>query len=85
MPVGPVNNAEEVFNDPQVRARGMAVSLPSMDRPDLRVLRSPLTLSRTPASYRRPPPRLGEHTDEVLREAGYAAAEIEALRASGAI
>ena len=46
--------------------------------------RFPMTFSETPADVRRPPPRLGEHSVEVLREAGYESAEIEAMLASGA-
>ena len=86
VPAGPVNNAEAVFDDPQVKARGLAVSLPSERKPDLRVIRSPLSLSRTPPTYRRPPPELGAHTQEVLeQELGLSASDIEKLKSAGAI
>jgi crotonobetainyl-CoA:carnitine CoA-transferase CaiB-like acyl-CoA transferase len=83
---GPVNNAEEVFADPQVQARGLVVSLPASYQADLRVVKSPLNLSRTPPTYRMPPPELGEHTREVLeKELGLDASEIEKLKSVGAI
>jgi crotonobetainyl-CoA:carnitine CoA-transferase CaiB-like acyl-CoA transferase len=50
----------------------------------LRMTRFPMTFSETPADVRRPQPRLGEHTAEVLREAGYSAEQIAAMCASGA-
>jgi crotonobetainyl-CoA:carnitine CoA-transferase CaiB-like acyl-CoA transferase len=72
----PVLELEEVFEDEQVRARGMIAG-------DL--LATPVQLSATPADYQRGgPPALGEHTDEVLEEAGYSLAEIAALREAGA-
>jgi len=82
---GAVNNAKEAFDDPAVQARGIAVTLPREDNPDLQVIKSPLGLSRTPPCYRRPPPRLGEHTHEILREAGLSEGEIEKLSEAGAI
>ena len=85
VPAGPVNDAAEVFDDPQVRHRGMAVALPAPYQDDLRVVRSPLGLTRTPPTYRRPPPELGQHTAEVLREWLSADdAEIGRLQAAGA-
>ena len=85
MLAGAVNNAKEAFDDPAVQARGIAVTLSREDNPDLQVIKSPLGLSRTPPSYRRPPPRLGEHTHEILREAGLSEGEIEKLSEAGAI
>ncbi|MEM4780886.1 MAG: CoA transferase, partial [Halalkalicoccus sp.] len=79
-----VNDMEAVFSHPQIEARAMArevegpagtVELPG----------SPMFLSETPTSVRRHPPELGEHTEEVLREAGYTDEEIEAFRERGAI
>ncbi|MFK7988975.1 MAG: CaiB/BaiF CoA transferase family protein [Sandaracinaceae bacterium] len=68
VPCGPVNDLAAALGDPQVAARGMRIR---MDRPDtargyVELVGSPLKLGRTPVTYRRPPPRLGEHTDEVL-------------------
>jgi len=86
VPASPVNEAAEVFADAQVKARGMAVSLPAPYDPELRVVRSPLSLSRTPPTYRLAPPSLGQHTEQVLADdLGLAAGEIERLRKVGAI
>ncbi|MEQ1727740.1 MAG: CoA transferase [Vicinamibacterales bacterium] len=70
LPCGPINNYEEVFADPQVLARGMVVGTdhPTLGR--IRTLGSPVKMSLTPAVVGRPAPLLGEHTVEVLREAG---------------
>jgi crotonobetainyl-CoA:carnitine CoA-transferase CaiB-like acyl-CoA transferase len=63
VPAGPINNIDEVLNDPQVLARGMRVKLPHPDNPALEVVGNPIKLSRTPVTYERHPPRLGEHDD----------------------
>jgi hypothetical protein len=52
---------------------------------DFRYLRHPIRYATTPASLRRPPPRLGEHTDAILTEVGFATSEIEALRSTGVV
>lgn len=69
IPCGPINTIPEVFNDPQVLSRGMRLSMPAPGYADERVelIGNPLHMSRTAPTYRRPPPRLGEHTDEILR------------------
>jgi crotonobetainyl-CoA:carnitine CoA-transferase CaiB-like acyl-CoA transferase len=85
VPCGPINDLAEVFADPQVRARSMTVAMPHPLADDLRLVASPMKLSATPVQYRRPPPLLGEHTDEVLRELGLSAGEVADLRALGAI
>ena len=85
VPCGPINDLADVFADPQVQARGMKVPLPHPHAAGLNVVGSPMKLSRTPVQYRRAPPLLGEHTDEVLAELGWSTQEIGALRASGAI
>jgi crotonobetainyl-CoA:carnitine CoA-transferase CaiB-like acyl-CoA transferase len=77
----PVRTLEEALRSPLVRDRGMVVNLGGVD-----VLGTPVVLSRTPARHdRRPVPALGEHTDEVLEEAGLTAVQISALREDGAI
>ncbi len=85
IPCGPINNYAQVFADAQVLARDMVVDVdhPTLGR--LKTLGSPIKLSATPADVRRPAPRLGEHVDDVLREAGYSATEIDALARAGAI
>ena len=84
---GPINTLSEVFADPQVQARGAVVTLPHQASPDgVRVLANPVRLSATPTDYRRPPPLLGQHTDEVLAERlGLDGAALDGLRARGVI
>jgi crotonobetainyl-CoA:carnitine CoA-transferase CaiB-like acyl-CoA transferase len=63
----------------------IAVDYPDSPKGTIDLIGNPLKMSRTPPTYRRPPPRMGQHSDEVLREAGLSAAEIAALRAKGAV
>jgi len=70
VPSGPINDLADVFADPQVLARGMTVRIPHPLTDELTLVASPIKLSATPVQYRRPPPLLGEHTEEVLREYG---------------
>ncbi|MDR7068214.1 crotonobetainyl-CoA:carnitine CoA-transferase CaiB-like acyl-CoA transferase [Pseudoxanthomonas japonensis] len=85
IPCGPVNDIADVFADPQVRARGMVGHVGHPHAGTVPLVASPLKLSATPVELRHAPPWLGQHTDEVLREAGYDDAEIAALHARGAI
>ncbi len=85
VPCGPINDLAEVFADPQVRFRGMTVELPHPLAEQVRLVASPMKFSATPVQYRRPPPLLGEHTDEVLAEAGLGSDEVAALRAAGVV
>jgi crotonobetainyl-CoA:carnitine CoA-transferase CaiB-like acyl-CoA transferase len=85
IPCGPINDYAQVFADPQVRAREMVVET---DHPTLgrtRTLGSPIKMSGTPPDVGRPAPMLGEHTDEILRGAGYTDDEIAAFRAAHAV
>ena len=66
VPTGPINSVDEVFAHPQIQAREMAVTVPHPDNPDLELVGNPIKLSRTPVSYDKPPPLLGEHTEQVL-------------------
>jgi crotonobetainyl-CoA:carnitine CoA-transferase CaiB-like acyl-CoA transferase len=85
VPCGPINDLAEVFADPQVRARGMTVTMPHPHSEALELVASPMKLSATPVQLRRPPPLLGQHTDEVLAEFGVDEAERQRLRALGVI
>jgi crotonobetainyl-CoA:carnitine CoA-transferase CaiB-like acyl-CoA transferase len=68
VPCGAINNLAEVFADPQVAARGMVTPWQHPLQSDLRLVASPLKLSATPPRKDLPPPLLGQHTDEVLRD-----------------
>ncbi len=85
IPTGPIYSMDQVFADPQVQHIGAAAEV---DHPRLgrfRVLSPPVKLSRTPAAVRTPLPESGAHTDEVLKELGYAGKEIAQLRAQGVV
>jgi crotonobetainyl-CoA:carnitine CoA-transferase CaiB-like acyl-CoA transferase len=81
----PVRTPDEVFADPQVQSRGMLVEIEHPVEGLLTQLAMPIKLSDTPGTMRTPPPRLGEHTNEVLRSLGYGAQQIADLRAQGVI
>jgi crotonobetainyl-CoA:carnitine CoA-transferase CaiB-like acyl-CoA transferase len=68
VPCGAINNLDEVFADSQVRERGMVTEWHHPLQPQLRLVSSPIKLSKTPVRSDRPPPMLGQHTEEVLRE-----------------
>jgi crotonobetainyl-CoA:carnitine CoA-transferase CaiB-like acyl-CoA transferase len=85
VPVGPINALDEVFADPVVRHLGLIAEVDHPTAGRVRAPGIPVRLSGTPPSVRRHPPELGEHTDEVLRELGYAKEEIAMLRRDGAV
>lgn len=68
IPCGPINTLDKVFAEPQVDAREMLVHMRHTEIGDLKLVGSPLKFSDTPVAYRRPPPKLGEHIEEVLKE-----------------
>ncbi|MBC6441292.1 MAG: CoA transferase [Rhodospirillales bacterium] len=86
VPCGVVNNFEQVFADPQVEARGMKFELPHPAAGTIPLVRSPVNLQGSPPVYNRPPPMLGEHTDEILRDMlGKSDDDIAALKEAGVV
>jgi formyl-CoA transferase len=85
VPADPINTIPQVFADEQVLARGMVVEMPHPTAGSVKLVGSPLKLSNNPVSYRRHPPLLGEHTEEVMGRLGYSDEEIKRLREEGAI
>ena len=68
-----------------MRHLGLAQAVHSHERGDVELVGQPIVMSRTPSRIRTPPPLMGEHTDEILRERGYDDAQIEALRTAEVI
>ncbi|POD74261.1 CoA transferase [Pseudomonas syringae group genomosp. 3] len=86
VPCAPVNDLAQVFADPHVVARGLAIELPHALGGKVPQVASPIRLSETPVEYRRAPPMLGEHTDVVLEELlGLGGDEVASLRAAGVL
>ena len=86
VPCGPINDIGDVFANPQVRARGLAMDMPHPTAGKVTLVRSPMKLSATPAGATAAPPLLGQHTDEVLRDVlGRSDDDIAALRARGVL
>jgi len=83
---GQVYSPQQALDDPHIRAAGLLeeVTFPGFER-TLPLAPTPIELSETPGAYRRPAPRIGEHTEEILRSLGYDRAEIAGLRADGVI
>jgi len=81
VPCGPINRLNEVFDDPQVQARDMQISLPHPSAGSVKLVASPMKLSATPVAYHRAPPLLGQHTEEILqRLLAYDVEKLAALR-----
>jgi crotonobetainyl-CoA:carnitine CoA-transferase CaiB-like acyl-CoA transferase len=85
VPAGQINSIDAALAHPQVQARDMVLTTEHPTAGTLRMAGSPIKLSRYTATVRRPPPTLGEHTDEVLRELGYSASDIAAMRDDGTV
>jgi len=82
VPCGPINSVADALDDPHTRARGLVRTVAHPAAGELRMVGIPFTLNGTPATIRRPPPLLGQHTDEVLlNELGMSAERIAQLRA----
>jgi alpha-methylacyl-CoA racemase len=82
--IEPVLDVDEALDSELVRARRMVVEMEQPGLGTVRQLGAPVKMSRTPADPTRPAPAFGEHTEEVLREAGYSAEEVGAMLESGA-
>jgi crotonobetainyl-CoA:carnitine CoA-transferase CaiB-like acyl-CoA transferase len=86
VPCGPINDIGEVFENPQVKARGVAFEMDHPAAGKVKLVRSPMKLSVTPAEAALPPPMLGQHTEEVLHDLlGRSHADIAALRDKGVL
>ena len=86
VPCGPINNLREVFEEPQVKARGMLQELAHATAGRVPQVVSPMKFSATPLEFVAAPPVLGEHTEDVLRGLlGRSPEEVSALRKAGAI
>ncbi|WP_028695772.1 CaiB/BaiF CoA transferase family protein [Pseudomonas cremoricolorata] len=86
VPCGPINDLSQVFADPQVLARGLALSMPHALAGEVPQVASPIRLSETPVEYRMAPPQLGEHTAQVLGQVlGLEDADLQQLKAAGVI
>ncbi|QMV72959.1 CoA transferase [Comamonas piscis] len=88
VPCGPINNIAQAFDDEQVIARGLHVQIPR-DAGDqigtISTVASPMRLTATPPVVRRPPPAMGQHTDEILAELGRSPAQIAQLHSEGVV
>ena len=81
VPCGPINQLDQVYNDPQVQHRGMKIDVPHPLAGTVPLVANPIKFSRTPIEYEMPPPMVGEHVDAVLRDVlGKSAEQIAALR-----
>jgi crotonobetainyl-CoA:carnitine CoA-transferase CaiB-like acyl-CoA transferase len=84
VPVGLINNLEQAFEEPQVQARNMLIEMQHPLKDKLKVIGSPIKLSRTPVEYKKAPPMLGEHTNEILARVADAE-KLAELRTKGII
>ncbi len=85
VPCGPIYTIDQMFADPQVKHLGIAQGVDKADGSRLNVVGQPIALSRTPSRIAAPPPELGQHTEDVLKEFGFSAGEIAALRTAKAL
>lgn len=85
IPSSPIQNLVEVVDDPQVRANDMFLPYEHPTYGPMKILASPLNLSRTPATIREPAPEFGQHTEEILLEMGFEWEDIERFKEKGVI
>ncbi len=85
VPAAPINTLDEVFNDPQVKSYGFPIEVEHPKMGKMQLIGNAVDMSRTPPSIDRPPPVLGEHTEEILGSLGYDSGKILLLRNQGVI
>ena len=86
VPCGPINNMQQVFEDPQVQHRGLKVEIPTSAGVPCPTVASPMRFSETPVEYTVPPPTLGQHTQEILQDLlGMDRQAVDALAAKGIV
>ncbi len=86
IPCGPINTLDKVFSDPQVQARNMVEEIAHPKAGTVKLVATPMKLSKTPCKTRFHPPLLGEHTDEILQEKlGFSPERIQQLREKGVV
>jgi len=85
IPCGPINSIPDILADTHYQHRGNIIEQAHPRAGAVKSLANPVRLSDTPADYRLPPPMLGEHTDVILGELGYAADEVERMRTAGEV
>lgn len=85
VPAAPINTLDEVFEDPQVQTYGFPTEVEHPKMGKMKLIGNAVDMSRTPPSIDRPPPMLGEHTEEVLASLGYDSGKISMLRTQGAV
>ncbi len=85
LPVGPVQNAEEIFNCPHVAARQTLLEVDDPVAGKVKLVGPPIKMSSQPTPIARPAPRLGEHNEEILRELGYSEEQYRDMAAGGVL
>ena len=85
MPSGPIYNLQQVFDDPQIKARGLEIKVAHPFHPAVSLIGSPLQFSETPVAKPLAPPLAGQHSDAILEELGYDADARAALKAQGIV
>lgn len=84
VPAGEINDIGQVFENPQVHHLGLAQPVTSYERGKTHLVGQPILMSRTPSHIAAPPPRAGQHSEDILKEVGYSQADITSMKAQGA-